>query len=121
LDFIPKALAFCAVGDAIGFFNGLRLAGVSLQATIPFRDHHVYTLNDMERLRATARHCGAQCLVTTEKDSVRLPNALRADLEKEGRLIIAGLKVSLRDETRCIDMLEALLNERLQLRPHNVR
>ena len=121
LDSIPKALAFCAVGDAKGFFEGLRQVGINLQATIAFRDHHVYTMKDMEGLRVAARRCEAQCFVTTEKDSVRLPDALRAELEKNGRLIIAGLEVSLREEMQCIDMLEALLNEQLQLRPHNVR
>jgi tetraacyldisaccharide 4'-kinase len=120
-DAIPKALAFCAVGDAQGFFNGLRQVGINLQATITFRDHHVYTMKDMERLRVATRRCGAHCFLTTEKDSMRLPDILRADLEKEGRLIIAGLEISLREETLCIDMLEALLNEQLQLRPYNVR
>lgn len=120
-DSIPKALAFCAVGDAKGFFKGLRQAGINLQATIPFRDHHVYTMKDMEGLGVAARRCGAQCFVTTEKDSVRLPDTLRAELEKTGRPIIAGLELSLREEMQCIDMLETLLNEQLQLRPHNVR
>ncbi|MGO8719760.1 MAG: tetraacyldisaccharide 4'-kinase [Acidobacteriaceae bacterium] len=120
-DPIQQALAFCAVGDAKGFFDGLRQAGLNLQATIAFRDHHVYTLKDVKGLRATARRCGAQCFVTTEKDGVRLSDSLRAELEKEARLFIAGLEVSLREEARCIDMLEARLNDRLQLRQHNVR
>ncbi len=120
-DFSPNPLAFCAVGDANGFFDGLRQAGVAPQSTIAFRDHHVYSRDDIEGLKATARRCGAKCFVTTEKDSVRLPDTLRAVLEKEGPLIIAGLETSLREEHRCIDSLEALLQEQLQLRPHNVR
>ena len=118
---IPNALAFCAIGDANGFFDGLRQAGVALQSTIAFRDHHAYSASDIEGLKAAARRCGAKCFVTTEKDSVRLPSTLRTELEKEGPLIIAGLDVSLRKEQRCIDSLEALLKERLQLRPRNVR
>jgi hypothetical protein len=59
--------------------------------------------------------------VTTEKDSMRLSPALRAELEKEGPLIVAGLDVSLQQENYCLDGLEALLQERLQLRPRNVR
>ncbi|MHB1674228.1 MAG: tetraacyldisaccharide 4'-kinase [Acidobacteriaceae bacterium] len=118
---IPNALVFCAIGDAKGFFDGLRQAGMTLQAAIAFLDHHVYSANDIEGLKAAARRCGAKCFVTTEKDSVRLAGTLRAELEKEGPLIVAELDVSLHDERRCIDSLEALLKERLQLRPRNVR
>lgn len=121
IDSIPNALAFCAIGDPNGFFDGLRQAGVALQATTAFLDHHVYSTNDIEDLKAAARRCGAKCFVTTEKDSVRLPGTLRAELEKEGRLIIAWLEVSLQEERRCIDQLEALLKEQLQLRAPNVR
>ena len=118
---IPNALAFCAIGDATGFFDGLRQAGLTLQATIAFRDHHVYNLGDIARLKAAASRSGANCFVTTEKDSVRLTGELRAELEKHGRLVIAGLDVHLQEEKRCIDGLESLLQEHLQLHPRNVR
>jgi tetraacyldisaccharide 4'-kinase len=118
---IPSALAFCAIGDATGFFNGLRQTGLTLQSTIAFRDHHIYSPNDIEDLQAAARRCGAKCFVTTEKDSMRLPPALRAELEKQGPLLIAGLEVSLQQEKHCLDGLEALLQERLQIPPRNVR
>jgi tetraacyldisaccharide 4'-kinase len=118
---IPRALAFCAIGDPTGFFNGLRHAGLTPQNTIAFRDHHVYNRGDIARLKAVASRSGANCFVTTEKDNVRLAADLRAKLERHGRLLIAGLELRLRDEKRCIDGLELLLQERLQLHPHNVR
>jgi tetraacyldisaccharide 4'-kinase len=120
-DSVPAALAFCAIGDATGFFNGLRQAGVALQSTIAFRDHHIYNLNDIEDLQAAARRCRAKCFVTTEKDSMRLPPALRAELEKQGPLLIASLEISLQQEKHCLDGLETLLQERLQIPPRNVR
>lgn len=120
-DSTKRAVAFCALGDPKGFFDGLRQAGLNLQVTTAFRDHHVYTLKDIEDLRAIARRCGAQCFVTTQKDSVRLSDSLRVELEKQARLFIARLEVSLQEEARCIDMLEARLNDWLQLRQHNVR
>ena len=118
---IGQAVAFCAIGNAHGFFHGLRQAGVDLQASIAFRDHHVYTRKDIERLRSAARSCGAQAFLTTEKDSVRLPAPLRAELEKTGPLLFAGLEIFLREETRCLDTLEKLLQEPLQFQPGNVR
>jgi tetraacyldisaccharide 4'-kinase len=118
---ISNALAFCAIGDAAGFFNGLKRAGVTLQNTIAFRDHHVYNRSDISRLKAAANRSGANFFVTTEKDSVRLAGELRAELENHGRLVIAGLQLRLQDEKHCIDGLESLLQERLQLHPRNVR
>ncbi|MGH9616065.1 MAG: tetraacyldisaccharide 4'-kinase [Acidobacteriaceae bacterium] len=120
-DSIKKTLAFCALGDPNGFFDGARRAGVDVRETVAFRDHHAYTLKDVQALRAAARHCGAQSFLTTEKDSVRLTGTLRNELEKEGHLIVAGLEISLQHAARCIDSLEALLGERLQLRPRDVR
>ena len=116
-----KAVAFCAIGDANGFFHGLRKAGVDLQATIPFRDHHIYTRKDIERLQAAARRSGAQSFLTTEKDGVRLSGAFRAELEKVCPIVLVGLEVSLREETRSVEMLDALLRQRLQVPPLNVR
>jgi tetraacyldisaccharide 4'-kinase len=118
---IHNALAFCAIGDAAGFFNGLRQAGAALQSTIAFRDHHIYNLGDISRMKAVASHCKANCFVTTEKDSVRIPPALRAELEKQGALLVAGLELRLKEQPRCIDGLELLLQEGLQLHPRNVR
>ena len=94
---------------------------LTLQTTIAFRDHHVYTVSDISRLKALASRSGANCFVTTEKDSVRLSAELRAELEKHGPLVIAGLELRLQEEKRCIDGLESLLQERLQLHPRNVR
>ncbi len=116
-----SALAFCAVGDATGFFDGLRNAGLKPQSTIAFRDHHKYNGSDISRLKVSASRSGANCFVTTEKDSMRLSSALRAELETHGPLLIAGLQLDLQNEKCCIDWLESLLQEHLQLHPHDVR
>jgi hypothetical protein len=52
---------------------------------------------------------------------MRLPPALRVELEKQGPLLIAGLEISLQQEKHCLDGLEALLQQRLQIPPRNVR
>jgi tetraacyldisaccharide 4'-kinase len=118
---ISDALAFCAIGDSTGFFDGVAKAGITVQSRIAFRDHHIYNRRDISRLKAAAGAAGTGCFVTTEKDSVRLAADLRADLETHGRLFIAGLELRLRDEKRCINGLESLLQERLQLHPRDVR
>jgi len=116
-----RMLAFCGIGDAKGFFRGLCQAGAFIQREMAFRDHHVYTRQDVEVLKAQAKNAGAQCFITTEKDRVRLVDDLRAELEAALPLMVAGLEVSLQEEDRCMAMLEELLARRLQISHDNVR
>ncbi|HET6347496.1 MAG TPA: tetraacyldisaccharide 4'-kinase, partial [Candidatus Krumholzibacteria bacterium] len=37
-----------------------------------FPDHHRYTVKDIAYLAAVVRHAGASCVVTTEKDWMKL-------------------------------------------------
>lgn len=67
-----RVLAFAGIGRPEKFFATLAEAGADLAATRSFPDHHPYRPADLHRLAAEARHLGA-ALVTTEKDSVRLP------------------------------------------------
>ena len=79
---VPQAdgpvVAFCGIARPEQFFAGLEAAGLRLAGRIAFRDHHRYTLSDLEKLRAVAARAGAISLVTTRKDEVRLrgPNNL---------------------------------------------
>jgi len=88
---------------------------------IAFRDHHVYTQKDVERLKQAARSSGAACFVTTEKDSVHLMKRLGAELEAVFPVIVAGLELTLREESRAVELLESLLMRPLQTGPANVR
>jgi len=111
---LSSVLAFCAIGDPEGFFSGLQKAGTTLADTIAYRDHHIYTRADMERLKQRARSCGASHFVTTEKDNVRLTDASRSDLESELPLVVAGLAVTLQEEARAMALLESFLAQQLQ-------
>jgi tetraacyldisaccharide 4'-kinase len=51
--------------------------GADLAAAVPFPDHHFYSAADARRLLRLADGLGAR-LVTTAKDFVKLPAALRA-------------------------------------------
>lgn len=116
-----RSFAFCGLGEPDGFFRGLRAAGVELQGTLAFRDHHVFTDRDADRITAAARNCGAQCLLTTEKDDMRLEASLRSRLQAQFPLAVAGLAVSLRDESNAMARLLELLAQRLQLSRRAVR
>ncbi len=62
--------AFAGIADPEAFFAALRGAGLTLAGTLPLADHVVYDRATLARLRAAA--AGAEILVTTEKDGVKL-------------------------------------------------
>jgi tetraacyldisaccharide 4'-kinase len=64
--------AFCGVGNPESFFSLLRRSGYQLAYTQVFRDHYRYDPSDMDQLEREARAHGAQALLTTAKDEVKL-------------------------------------------------
>jgi tetraacyldisaccharide 4'-kinase len=66
------SFAFCGVGNPDAFFADLVSWRVELAGEKVFRDHHVYSDLDVERLEAEADRVSAADFVTTEKDAVNL-------------------------------------------------
>jgi tetraacyldisaccharide 4'-kinase len=64
--------AFCAIGNPRAFFKQLCDGGIKPAHTRAFPDHHVYTQREIDTLSSEARSRGAQALVTTAKDAVKL-------------------------------------------------
>jgi tetraacyldisaccharide 4'-kinase len=66
------ALALAGVAFPSRFFDDLRALGCTLVRTLTFRDHHPYSSRDLNRIVTEAKTAGAQVVLTTEKDYVRL-------------------------------------------------
>jgi tetraacyldisaccharide 4'-kinase len=64
---VPKGrlFAFAGLADNEQFFRAVNAAG-----TMSFPDHHRYTAADLQRIREAA--AGADAIVTTEKDAVKI-------------------------------------------------
>ena len=75
-----RCLAFAGIADPTSFESVARASGAALVAFHALRDHHAYTRRDLETLERRARGLGAEALLTTEKDAVRLPAAHRPGL-----------------------------------------
>lgn len=69
--------AFSGIATPESFEHFLRELGAELLMTQRYLDHYRYTPEDIDALFAEARAAGAECLVTTEKDAVRV-NETRA-------------------------------------------
>lgn len=67
-----KALAFCGLGSPRGFADTLTATGIRVMGLVEFSDHHWFELADLDGLARQARAAGADGLVTTEKDWMRL-------------------------------------------------
>jgi tetraacyldisaccharide 4'-kinase len=75
-----RLLAFAGIGRPEKFFTTLQTLGVELAATRPFPDHHPYSAGEIDQLLRAAERAQAR-LITTAKDIVRVPNAMRTAIE----------------------------------------
>ncbi len=104
----PKALSFCALGNPDNFFEQLRREEFNLVSTKKFPDHHRYAQADIEKLETEAKQTGAEILLTTAKDAVKLAN-LKFDLPcfvVESRLVFD-------DEKKLREIISAVLIQNL--------
>ena len=64
--------AFCAIGNPDSFFSQVRRGGYDVCYAQAFCDHHTYTQADIDRVVRDSITAGAQLLLTTAKDEVKL-------------------------------------------------
>jgi tetraacyldisaccharide 4'-kinase len=57
--------AFAGIAKPDRFFSSLENMGIAITSRVRFRDHHYYTIRDLESLPGEVH-------ITTEKDAVRL-------------------------------------------------
>lgn len=67
-----RCFLFAGVGNPDSFEGLLRSAGLVVAGRRWFADHHAYDATDIARLRHDATDAGADLLVTTAKDAVKL-------------------------------------------------
>jgi tetraacyldisaccharide 4'-kinase len=69
-----SVLAFCGLADPVFFERTVDYLGARTVHVRRFPDHYRYTAADLASLEKDAREHGADAIVTTEKDVVRLPD-----------------------------------------------
>ena len=99
-----RAFAFAGIGRPEKFFESLRESGVEIVGAEGFSDHEPYEPRLLARLAADAEARGAQ-LVTTEKDSARLPPGFR------GRVLVFPVRLRIEDWSGLDAALAALRTE----------
>ena len=67
-----RAAAFCGIGNPLAFQATLRSLGVNVVAWRAFADHYAFQPGDLESLTAEAARNGAEIVLCTRKDLVKL-------------------------------------------------
>jgi tetraacyldisaccharide 4'-kinase len=71
LKHVPLA-AFCGIGNPAGFRHTIDSCGYSPTGFCEFPDHHAYTRADLDDLAAWAENLGAEAILCTRKDLVKI-------------------------------------------------
>jgi len=72
-----KCMIFSGIGSPAAFRKTIQELNYTLVGEKIFPDHHPYLSQDMQKLNKQAAEKGADYLITTEKDAVRLPKDYR--------------------------------------------
>jgi len=75
-----RAGSLSAIASPESFEQGLRRLGVSLELTQSFADHHRYSKRELDRFIKRCTRRGVSCILTTEKDAVRMPRLLNQEI-----------------------------------------
>jgi tetraacyldisaccharide 4'-kinase len=67
-----KAVIMSGIGNPLSFEALVRSTGIAIAAHLRFPDHHPYSAHDITQVISECRRLGAEVVVTTEKDAVRL-------------------------------------------------
>ena len=88
-----RVFAFAGLAGNEQFFASLRTEGLHVVGTKSFRDHHRYTAADVTSIKASAQTAGAEAIVTTEKDAVKIDDhdiiAIAAEMIIDSEILAA--------------------------------
>ena len=96
-----NAAVLCGIGNPQAFADDLVQIGMNVVEESFFPDHHAFTQEDLDRVTERARRAGADCIVTTEKDAIRLEGLEPGEVP----IYAARLELQSDDEVRLKSLL----------------
>ncbi len=72
LSSVSSAFVFCGIGNPQAFLQFVKRNGIEVLGYRFFADHHIYNDEELDELRRLKRECGADILLTTYKDFVKI-------------------------------------------------
>ena len=86
-----RVFLIAAIGEPQSFRRQIEMTGCTVVGARWFEDHHVYSSQDMQTLEAASGNAGADLMITTEKDWVKL--ATRAG-DSAARFAVVQLSIT---------------------------
>ena len=91
----------CGIGNPHAFAEDILQVGINIVSEHFFADHHSFNQEDLDRITGAAKDAGADAIVTTEKDAVRLEGLTSGDVP----VYAAQLEIQSGDEVRLKSLL----------------
>jgi len=107
-----KVFAFCGIGNPDAFLATVKKLGLNCLDYMIFSDHHRYTRRCLNNIYRKAENCGADLLLTTEKDFTTLAGLLDRQTSQPP-LPLAYLAVELKFLAGC-DQLKQLIEQTIE-------
>jgi len=101
-----KIMAFAGIADPDLFFDGLRGLGLNLVHCISYPDHEAYDEKRAGEIMDAMQSSGAELIVTTEKDGVKIKGLSR---ELTGYMLLARLDLTIDNPVNLNNKLTELL------------
>jgi tetraacyldisaccharide 4'-kinase len=96
-----RAVVACGVGNPRAFIDDVQQIGINVVAEHVFPDHYLFSQTELDRIDLSARQSGADMIVMTEKDAVRLEGMKFG----ETPIYAARLEIQTEDEVRLKSLL----------------
>jgi tetraacyldisaccharide 4'-kinase len=103
-----NVVVLCGIGNPQAFSEDLLQLGIVIAAENFFDDHHAYTEEEFNQTLQLAREVGAEAIITTEKDAVRLSSFKHVDMP----IYAAQLELQSEEEVRLKSFLLRALIKR---------
>ncbi len=101
----PKAFLAAAIGNPARFRKDAREFGIEIQGERFFRDHYRLNPYDWRTCTEAARSCGAETLLTTEKDAIKITG------EVDFPLLVAVQSMDLIEQTEMERRLQSMIED----------
>lgn len=103
---------FCGLGNPYQFGLTLRRLGAEIVYARRFPDHHLYRAGEIEALAGEAARAGAELLVVTQKDAVKVPPEAAAALRLPIYHLTIAAEIMRREPEFAALLAEALATSR---------
>jgi tetraacyldisaccharide 4'-kinase len=96
-----NAAVMCGIGNPEAFSDDILRVGINIVREDFYRDHHPFSQTDLDKATRAAKESGADAILTTEKDAVRLEGLKHGDIP----IYAAQLEVQSDDDVKLKSLL----------------